>query len=154
MNKKKILLYIMKFRYSFYKNASGFTCVFFVFLGFFGGLGYTRGNLSFDSISMLLSQCESQLQDTYETNPVLADNLSKITNSAWKLDKASCLQQMGGVSGVKNFLFKKSQYIADQAKNSQSGNQQTTQAQQQVQQTTTQSDSSSFDGILQAVQTW
>ncbi|HCY21706.1 TPA: hypothetical protein DIC40_07875 [Patescibacteria group bacterium] len=48
----------------------------------------------------------------YDKNPILAENISKITNTAWGADKSYCIQRMGGVSSVKNFLFKKTSYVA------------------------------------------
>lgn len=59
---------------------------------------------------MNLAQCELQLQTLYNKNPVLAENISKITSDAWWTDKAYCLERMGGVTNVKNFLMKKSAY--------------------------------------------
>ncbi|AHB41546.1 hypothetical protein P148_SR1C00001G0756 [candidate division SR1 bacterium RAAC1_SR1_1] len=61
---------------------------------------------------MNLIQCEQQLQAVYDKNPILAENISKITNTAWGADKSYCIQRMGGVSSVKNFLFKKTSYVA------------------------------------------
>ena len=62
-------------------------------------------------LRMNLTQCEQQLQTIYDQNPILGENISKITNTAWGKDKAYCLQRMGGVSNIKNFLFKKASYV-------------------------------------------
>jgi alpha-acetolactate decarboxylase len=61
---------------------------------------------------MNLTQCELQLQTVYDKNPILGENISKITNTAWWADKSYCLQRMGGVSNVKSFLFQKASYVA------------------------------------------
>ncbi|HCB52135.1 TPA: hypothetical protein DEP21_06305 [Patescibacteria group bacterium] len=59
------------------------------------------------------STCENLLDAQYSKNPYLADNISKITTLSRGIDKSTCLQLMGSVSGVKNFLFKRSQYTKD-----------------------------------------
>jgi hypothetical protein len=96
---------------------------------------------------MNLTQCEQQLQTVFDKNPILGENISKITNTAWGTDKSYCLQRMGGVSSVKNFLFKKSAYVAPK--------EEVEVISQSTQQTTTQQESSFWDDIgLQNVVLW
>lgn len=61
---------------------------------------------------MNLTQCELQLQSTYEKNPNLWENISQLTNHAWGKEKSQCLQLMWGVSNVKTFVFQRQSYVA------------------------------------------
>ena len=61
-------------------------------------------------IFMDRSTCENLLDAQYQKNATLGDNISRLTSLSRGKDKAACLQQMGGVSEVKSFLFTKSQY--------------------------------------------
>ena len=63
---------------------------------------------------MNLSQCEQALQAQYDKNPGQLDNISQLTNLARSKDKLPCMNQMGGIAHIKQFLTDKQSYTAYQ----------------------------------------
>ncbi|MCX6823120.1 MAG: hypothetical protein NTX91_03980 [candidate division SR1 bacterium] len=63
---------------------------------------------------MNVSQCEQVLQTQYDSNPGQLDNISQLTNLARSKDKLSCMDQMGGIAHIKQFLTDKQSYTAYQ----------------------------------------
>ena len=66
---------------------------------------------------MNLSQCEQALQTQYNSNPNSMDNISQLTNLARSKNKLSCMNQMGGIAHIKQFLTNKDAYLAFQKTN-------------------------------------
>jgi len=66
---------------------------------------------------MNLSQCEQALQTQYDANPNSMDNISQLTNLARSKDKLSCMNQMGGISHIKDFFTNRDAYLAFQKTN-------------------------------------
>ena len=66
---------------------------------------------------MNLGQCEQALQTQFDKNPNSLDNISQLTNLTRSKDKPSCMDQMGGISHIKEFLTNKDAYLAFQKTN-------------------------------------
>jgi len=56
---------------------------------------------------MELWLCEQLIQNTYKKNPASLENISQLTNNARWQNKASCIEMMGGITQIKNFLLEK-----------------------------------------------
>lgn len=56
---------------------------------------------------MEIGLCEQLLQNAYQKNPTGLENISQLTSTARGKDKAVCMQVMGGITQIKNFLLRK-----------------------------------------------
>lgn len=61
---------------------------------------------------MYIDQCEQTLQNRFDKNPNQGDNLSQLTSNARTGQKSTCIDQMGGISQIKNFLTDKVVYAS------------------------------------------
>jgi len=56
---------------------------------------------------MEIGLCEQLLQNAYQKSPTGLENISQLTSTARGKDKAVCMQLMGGITQIKNFLLGK-----------------------------------------------
>lgn len=63
----------------------------------------------FHILAMPLQSCTHRLEQALHNTPHEANNLSKLTQTAWGAQKSECIQAFGGFSHIRTFVHSKSE---------------------------------------------